>query len=70
MQIIATNSQITYIIQMIKNMDLTLLKQLPIPSELIRFKNGDITEKELRKILKNYSIRKAHNIIVVLNKAV
>lgn len=70
MQIIATNSQITYIIQMIKNMDLTLLKQLPIPSELIRFKSGDMTEKELRKILKNYSIRKAHNIIVVLNKAV
>ena len=70
MQVMATNSQVNYIVQMVKNMDLDLLRQLPIPPELIRFKKGDITEKELKELLKNYSIRKAHNIIVVINRTV
>ena len=48
MQVMATKSQVNYIVQMVKNMDLDLLRQLPIPPELIRFKKGDITEKELK----------------------
>ena len=66
----ATNNQITYIMQMVKNMDLQTVKNLPLPKELVQFAMGDINDKKIKEILSSYSINKAQNIINIINKTV
>ncbi|RMD46274.1 MAG: hypothetical protein D6834_02735 [Aquificota bacterium] len=67
MGIKATRNQINYLIESIMWFSIEELKQLPLPSELIRYRQGDLSKKEIEKIISEYPIQKAHNIICVIN---
>jgi len=67
MEIKATRNQINYLIEAVKWFSVEELKDIPLPPELIRYRQGDITKKEIEKIISDYSIQKAHNTICVIN---
>lgn len=63
-----TKPQIRVILEELKRLKDEKIFDLPLPPECIRFLRGCSSEDECREFLESVSIRRAHNILVVLNR--
>ncbi len=63
----ATRGQVNYLLEIVKTISLEDLKQLPVPSELIRYREGYIDRDKMKEILSDFSIQEAQNVVYIIN---